>query len=263
MTRTIPPTARWIPYTTTVPGTDGARRYRGHRLSALDRFPRLLLPAGQHGRPPFDLQGRRDDGQERHVPQLAVLRFLLVLSKTRGTTSLASTWAGGTSRTTIGPNSFYNISDNSTLAYDRPFNLRLMGTYRFPPGHISQRQFPGRLRDHLGPDGHRRPRRRLVRGQRGPGRTGLAVPRGVGQPPLSFLEQPGHEAGEGFRHQRQGQVRPVRGRLQPAGEQVQGDRPGRGRAVAGRELRHGLGRQGDKRFLRQGHRPAGDRGSSS
>ncbi len=125
------PDGWWVPYTTTVPGTDGAAATE----------VTVYLPSTDSPDSFYRLDNMEDLHSTYKGVEMTVKKDMshnwqffgsLVLSKTRGTTSLASTWAGGTSRTTIGPNSFYNISDNSTLAYDRPFNLRLMGTYRFP-----------------------------------------------------------------------------------------------------------------------------------
>ncbi len=56
----------------------------------------------------------------------------VLLGRARGTTDLASPWSAGSTFTILDPNSFTNITDDSVLAYDRPVNVRLMGTFRFP-----------------------------------------------------------------------------------------------------------------------------------
>jgi hypothetical protein len=125
------PTGWWVPFTTTVPGTDGYA----------DETVNMYVPAATA---PAYFE------RIENVPELTARYRSLEFSFTKrmshnwqafgsltwnratGNATIASRWNAGNSPYLLTPNAFINISSTDRLSQDRPLVARLAGTFRFP-----------------------------------------------------------------------------------------------------------------------------------
>lgn len=126
------PSGWWIPYTTTV--TSSVSGYADETVTVYARSqdaPNTFYQLTNLDGLKSTYKGLELSFKKRmsHNWQLA---GSFVWSKARGTTDIASAWSGGTAMTVITPNSFTNMTSDSYLSTDRPFSIKLMGTYHLP-----------------------------------------------------------------------------------------------------------------------------------
>jgi hypothetical protein len=125
------PEGWWVPFSTTVPGTDGYA----------DKDVTIYLPSSTA---PSYFE------RIENVPELEAryrsLEFSfhkrlshnwqafgsLTWNRATGTATQASRWSAGNSPVLLTPNSLLNLSSTDRLFQDRPLVARLAGTYRFP-----------------------------------------------------------------------------------------------------------------------------------
>jgi hypothetical protein len=124
------PEGWWIPFSTTVPGTDGSP---GVALNLY--FPSTSAPAyferienvpeltARYRSVEFSFHKRMSHGWQAFGS--------LTWNRAAGTTSLASRWSAGNAPVLLTPNSFTNVGASDRLLFDRPLVARIGGTVRF------------------------------------------------------------------------------------------------------------------------------------
>lgn len=119
----------WVPFSTTVPGTDGYEDATFDlylpSTDAPDFFERIEnVPElkARYRTVEISLRKRMSHGWQ--------LFGSLALNRATGTTTVASRWSAGNSPVMLTPNSFLNISETDRLLWDRPFVAKLAGTFR-------------------------------------------------------------------------------------------------------------------------------------
>lgn len=125
------PAGWWVPFSTVVPGTGD---YPDTPLTLY--FPSTDAPNSFYRLENLPALSSTYKGLEISIKKKMSGNWqffgTMTWARARGTANLASPWSTGTGLAVIDPNSFINITADSILATDRPFNLRLMGTYRLP-----------------------------------------------------------------------------------------------------------------------------------
>jgi len=123
------PEGWWVPFSTTVPGTDGSEDVTLDlylpSTDAPDYFERIEnVPelTARYRSVELSFRKRMSHGWQ--------LLGSLALNRATGTTTMASRWSAGNSPVMLTPNSFLNIAATDRLAQDRPFVARLAGTAR-------------------------------------------------------------------------------------------------------------------------------------
>jgi hypothetical protein len=123
------PEGWWVPFTTTVPGTDGSEDVTVNLyLPATDapnyfeRIENVPELKAHYRSVEFSFRKRMSHGWQ--------LFGSLALNRATGTTAMASRWSAGNSPVLLTPNSFLNIAETDRLLQDRPFVARLAGTAR-------------------------------------------------------------------------------------------------------------------------------------
>jgi hypothetical protein len=125
------PAGWWVPFTTTVPGTDGAP----------DVTLNLYVPSATA--PAYFERIENIPQLEARYRSLEVFFHKrmshnwqafgsLTWNRATGNATIASRWNAGNSPYLLTPNAFVNISADDRLSQDRPFVARLAGTFRFP-----------------------------------------------------------------------------------------------------------------------------------
>ena len=123
----------WIPFETIVPGVDD--------------YPDTPVSTyfWSNNAPPLFSRLKNVPELKRKVQAIEIafnkrmsnnwqLNGSVVFSEATGNANFMSGGNSGFSNTLLNPNSFVNLPDNSRFAYDIPFSLKLMGTYKFPLG---------------------------------------------------------------------------------------------------------------------------------
>lgn len=134
------PEGWWVPFSTTVPGTDG------YEDVTLD----LYLPATDS--PDYferienvpELKARYRSVElafRKRMSHSWQLFGSLTLNRATGTSTMASNWSAGNSPVLLTPNSFINVAETDHLYQDRPFVARLAGTVRLGWGLFASALF--------------------------------------------------------------------------------------------------------------------------
>ncbi|MBN1272457.1 MAG: TonB-dependent receptor [Candidatus Aminicenantes bacterium] len=123
----------WVPFSTTIPGVDEYPNtnvtvyfpsiYAPDRFDRLTNVPQLVQ---QYSAWEFILNKRMSHNWQ--------LFASLVYSKARGNTGLGFASSSVYPGIAFSPNYFTNRTKDSLLDFDRPFVLKVLGTYRFPLG---------------------------------------------------------------------------------------------------------------------------------
>jgi hypothetical protein len=124
------PAGWWVPFTTTVPATEGYPEtgmtvyLRSTSAPATaDRIQEVPELSRAYRGLEFSLRKRMSHNWQ--------LFASLVWSRSTGTAGAASLLSAGISAPALTPNSFVNVASGSRTGFDRPLAIRLMGTVRF------------------------------------------------------------------------------------------------------------------------------------
>jgi hypothetical protein len=121
----------WIPFQTIVPGTD---EYDDKSVTAY--FPSQDAPLLFQRFKNVSELSRKYRGLEisfkKRMSRNWQLMGSITISKTTGNIGLGYSASSGSTMAADTPNSFVNIDQETRLDYDRPFILKLAGTYKFP-----------------------------------------------------------------------------------------------------------------------------------
>lgn len=125
------PEGWWVPFSTTVPGTDGYpdKAVTIYLPSAtapafFERIENVPELTARYRSLEFSFQKRLSHNWQAFGS--------LTWNRATGTATQASNWSAGNAPVLLTPNSFLNLSATDRLLQDRPLVARLAGTYRFP-----------------------------------------------------------------------------------------------------------------------------------